>query len=213
MVDGSLIHRLGVIHWLGMIHWLGVIHLLRVVHWLWVVHRLLLVATGHMGRSIVRVGHISNIARVGIGNGVLDRLEATVGKLDMVFTIGGVTITGLILAKLNLILVGINGMDTIGILVFGGSGLISGLMIRLGVGRCWVGVNRGVNWGVNWSMNWGVNGVRGTVIGDGNGHEGKEGNKNLKPEIMHVKRTQHIASARGVYFFLPSLFCVCEELL
>jgi hypothetical protein len=161
-----------------------VIHRLRVVHWLGVVHRLrvvggLLMDHGSVGMVVSRVGHISNIARVGIGNGVLDSLEATVGKLDMVFTIGGVTITGLALAKLDILVIGVLGINAIGIIVLGRSRLISGLMIRLGViGWCRVGLNRGVNWGVNG----GVNGVRGTVIGDGNGHEGKEGNKNLKPD-------------------------------
>jgi hypothetical protein len=175
----------------------------RVVHRFGVVHRLrvvggLLVDHGGVGMVVSRVGHISDIARVGIGNRVLDSLEATVGKLDMVFTIGGVTVTGLALAKLDILVIGVLGIDTISILILGGSGLISGLMIRLGVvGWCRVGLYPGVNWGVN--------GVRGTVIGNRNGHKGKEGNKNLKPEYgacVNILNFCILARVQSIFTFI-----------
>jgi hypothetical protein len=82
--------------------------------------------------GLARVGNISDIARVSIGNCVLDGLDATVGKLDMVFTVGRVSITGFALAKVHISFVGVLGIDTISILVLGRSRLVSTLSVGSG---------------------------------------------------------------------------------
>ena len=72
---------------------------------------------------------IHDIARVGICSVVGDNLGAAVGKKDTVLAIGGVAITGLVGTKLDVVLVSILGIDTILVLVLGGSLLISRLVV------------------------------------------------------------------------------------
>jgi hypothetical protein len=79
--------------------------------------------------GLARVGNISNISRVCIGNCVLDGLETTVGKLNMVLSVGGITIASLVLSKLDVVAVGILGINTVSVLVLGRSRFISGLIV------------------------------------------------------------------------------------
>ena len=76
--------------------------------------------------------HVHDIARVGISSVVGDNLGAAVGKKDAVLAVGGIAITGLIGTKLDVVVVAILGIDTILVLVLGGSLLIC----RLVVGGC-----------------------------------------------------------------------------
>jgi hypothetical protein len=112
-------------------------------------------ALERLGVVVTGVGHISDISRVLIGNIILDGLKTTVGKLekkvieghldlnrqkklslthlDVVLSVGGVTVTGLVLAKLDIVAIGVLGIDSISVLVLGGSRLICGFMIGLWV--------------------------------------------------------------------------------
>jgi hypothetical protein len=116
------------------------------------VGRLLLESSVLVGGSVVRVANIGDIARVGIGDGILDGLEATVGQLgrfsklvagfwrdfvtlstylDIVLAVGGVSVTSLVLSVLDLVLVAILSVDAVLIIVLGRGGLIGRLMVVL----------------------------------------------------------------------------------
>lgn len=73
--------------------------------------------------------HVHDIARVGISSVVGDNLGAAIREEDAVLAIGGVAITGLVGTKLDVVLVSILGIDTILVLVLGGSLLISRLVV------------------------------------------------------------------------------------
>jgi hypothetical protein len=79
--------------------------------------------------GLARIGNIGDIARVSISNAVLDGLDTTVGKLDMVLSVGRITITSLVLSKLDVVVVGVLSIDTISVFVLGRCRLIGGLII------------------------------------------------------------------------------------
>ena len=79
------------------------------------------------------VPHISNVAGVGISNRVGDNLGPAVGEVDAVLSVGGVTVTGLVLGKVGL---GIVISDGVGVLVLG-------RLIVLGLGSVGSRVDRG----------------------------------------------------------------------
>jgi hypothetical protein len=93
---------------------------------------------GVIGLSLV--GHISNIARVGIGNIVVDDLGPAVRKGNAVRTMGGITVPALIRGKVGTAVV---VLDSISILVDCG-GIILGLLAIVGRGRGMVGGGRGM---------------------------------------------------------------------
>jgi hypothetical protein len=90
------------------------------------------------GLSLIR--HISNIARVGIGNIVVDDLGPAVRKGNAVRTMGGITVPALIRGKVGTAVV---VLDSISILVDCG-GIILGLLAMVGRGRGMVGGGRGM---------------------------------------------------------------------
>ena len=67
--------------------------------------------------GLTLVGHISDVARVGIGDGVGHNLGAAVGKDNTVAAVGGIAVTGLVGIKVNL---GVVVLDSVGVLVLGG---------------------------------------------------------------------------------------------
>ena len=115
--------------------------------------------------SLALVLDISDVARVAVGNLVGDDLGPAVGKGNAVLAVGGIAVPSLVLAKvgarvviLNTVLVGVS------------SGLvISGLL----VGRGGLVGSRGISRG------------RGRVVGEsaGSGHEGRDGNEDLKSRV------------------------------
>ena len=115
--------------------------------------------------SLALVLDISDVARVAVGNLVGDDLGPAVGKGNTVLAVGGIAVPSLVLAKvgarvviLNTVLVGVS------------SGLvISGLL----VGRGGLVGSRGISRG------------RGRVVGEsaGSGHEGRDGNEDLKSRL------------------------------
>jgi hypothetical protein len=112
--------------------------------------------------GLARVGHISNIARVSIGNMVSHGLETTVGKLDMVGAAGGISVTLLTLSEVCL---GVVVIDAILVGVVSGHLLVvSGLM----VGR--LGVVRGSGVGVG----------MGSLVSEGHGGEEGSSDESLK---------------------------------
>jgi hypothetical protein len=115
--------------------------------------------------GLARVGNIGNVARVSISDTVPDGLDATVGKLDMVFTISGITITGLVLAKLDIVVVGVLGIDTISVLVLGRCRLITTTM---GTGSTSTGSDSAAATG-SWSAS----------LGEGDGKKCRENNEDL----------------------------------
>merc|ERR1719188_1201875 len=66
------------------------------------------------------VPDIHHVAGVAISSVVGDNLGAAVGEEDTVLTIGGVAITGLVLAELDVALVVIVGINAVLVLVLGG---------------------------------------------------------------------------------------------
>ena len=72
---------------------------------------------------------VHHVARVGILGLVGDNLGAAIGEENVVRAIGGVAITGLLSTELHIALVVVLGIDTISILVLGGSVLVGGLMV------------------------------------------------------------------------------------
>ena len=118
-----------------------------------------------MGLAISRIRDISNISRVLVGNSVLDSLETAVGKLDMVLAVGGVAITSLILTKVDIALVGILGINTIGVLILGVRVFVVGLRVS----------------------SVGCRGMVGGILGNGNGREGSKGNDGLEYRILRLK--------------------------
>ena len=86
-------------------------------------------------RSIVggaRVLDISDITGVLIGHGVGHSLDASVGKGNMVLSLGGVAIAGLLLAKVGTRVVVLDG---VGVLVGGRLGVVTAMVGATGVGR------------------------------------------------------------------------------
>jgi hypothetical protein len=79
--------------------------------------------------GLARIGNMGDVARVSISNAVLDGLNTTVGKLDMVLSVGRITITSLVLSKLDVVVVGVLSIDTISVFVLGRCRLIGGLMV------------------------------------------------------------------------------------
>ena len=143
------------------------------------------VGLGGMGSGAVvglaRVGDVGDVAGVIVSDGVLHGLETAVGESDMVLTIGGVAIAGLIGAKVGAVVV---VMDSIGVLVVGGLLLVGGAMR-----------GRGVVWG------------RGMVGGRdmssrGGGHKSEEGNKGLKEKKRQILFSR--SKKAKECFFLPS---------
>merc|ERR1719245_1084584 len=101
---------------------------------------------------------IHDIARVGISSVVSDDLGAAVREEDTVLAVGGIAVTGLIGAKLNVGTIGVLGINAVPVLVLGGGLLIS----RLVVGGSGLVSRRGVG-----------------GHGRGRGSEGQEGDKGL----------------------------------
>ena len=99
--------------------------------------------------GLTLVPDISDVARVSILNSVGDDLGAAIGKSNTVFTIGGITITSLVLAKVGSSVVILN---SIGILVLGRL-IVFGLLVSGAV-------------------------VRGSVVGQGDGGK-SENNEDL----------------------------------
>ncbi len=64
-----------------------------------------------------RVGHIGDVARVGVVHTVGHSLDAAVGESDVVLALGGIAITSLVLGKVG---AGVVVVDGVGILVDGG---------------------------------------------------------------------------------------------
>jgi hypothetical protein len=93
---------------------------------------------GVSGLSFVR--HISNIARVGIGNIVVDNLGPAVGKSNAVRTSGGIPVSALIRGKAGTAVV---VLDSISVLVDSG-GIVLGLLAMVGGGRGMVSWGRGM---------------------------------------------------------------------
>ena len=119
------------------------------------------------------VPDIHHVAGVAISSVVGDNLGAAVGEEDAVLTIGGVAITGLVGTKLDVVLVAILGINTILVLVLGGSLLIS----RLVVGGC-----RLVDSG---------RGIRGRGVGGhsrGRGGKGEEGDTSLQQRLVFMRQ-------------------------
>jgi hypothetical protein len=86
------------------------------------------------------VGHISNIARVGISNIVVDDLGPAVGKGNAVGTTGGIAVPALIRSKVGTAVV---VLDSISVLVDGGA-IILGLLAMVSGGRSMVRGGRGM---------------------------------------------------------------------
>ena len=104
---------------------------------------------GDVGGGVARVAHISNVARVGIGNVVLDGLDAAIGKVDLVLASHSLAVGGLVLVEAGAgVLIG----NTVLV------GVRLGLVVRLLVMRGGMGSR----------------GVVGAVLGDNGGHEGSE---------------------------------------
>jgi len=72
---------------------------------------------------------IHHIARVAVSGVVGDNLSAAVGEEDAVRAVGRVAVTGLIGVKLDVALVAVLGVDTVLVLVLGGSVLVLGLVV------------------------------------------------------------------------------------
>ena len=106
---------------------------------------------GDVGGGVARVAHVSDVARVGIGDVVLDGLDAAVGEGNMVLALGGVAVTGLALAEVG---AGVVVLDGVGVLVVGRDLLVGGCGV-VGSGRASGGSG-------------------------GNGQEGREGNEGLE---------------------------------
>ena len=79
-----------------------------------------------------RVLDIGNITRVLIGHGVGHSLDAAVRKGNMVLSLGGVAIAGLLLAKVGARVVILDG---VGVLVGGRLGVVTAMGGVTGVGR------------------------------------------------------------------------------
>ena len=103
------------------------------------------------------IPHISNIARVGIGNTVGDNLGAAIRKGNTVFTSSGVSVPFLILAKAgtrviisNSILIAIDCRGIIGWLLVAMDWLVNnrGRMVDRGSMHHWLVDHWG--WGVDW---------------------------------------------------------------
>jgi hypothetical protein len=110
--------------------------------------------------SLSLVCHISNIARVGISNIVVDNLGPAVRKGNAVRTMSGIAVPALIRGKVGTTVV---ILDSISILVYG-RGIILGLLAMVGGGRGMVSGGRGM---VSRGMDhWLVCRRRGMVGGD-----------------------------------------------
>jgi hypothetical protein len=110
--------------------------------------------------SFTGVSDISDISGVTVSNGVSYGLDTTIGKGDMVFTVGGITITSFVGTEIGSGVIISNGVSVI----------VSGGYISV----CW---GSWVVWG------WGIRGSRG---GKGGGHEGRDGNEDLLIEIYEL---------------------------
>ncbi len=119
---------------LGLVALLGFVGLLRLV------------------AGLALVLHISNIARVLIGNGVVDSLGATVGEENPVGALGAVAIALLLLAKVERATIGIVVLNTVSVLVVGGTLLVLRLLVAVVLGL----------------------GLLVAVVGKGNGGQGKD---------------------------------------
>jgi len=102
---------------------------------------------------------ISNISSIGIGNVVGDDLGTAIGKVDTVFTVGGISITGFVGLEVS---VSIVVMDSISVLVYSWSffvdwslsiswGMVSWGMVSWSMYYWFVD-----NWGLVWSWSWGM---------------------------------------------------------
>ena len=109
------------------------------------------------------VPDIHHIAGVAIGGVVGDNLGAAVREKDTVLAVGGVAVTGLIGAKLNVGTIGVLGINAVPVLVLGGGLLVGGLV----VGGSGLVSRRGVG-----------------GHGRGRGSEGQEGNKGLQGMVF-----------------------------
>jgi hypothetical protein len=111
---------------------------------------------GVLGNTLV--AHVSIVARLVVGDGVGDNLGPAVGKGDAVRSAGRVSAACLVLGKVHL---GVVVGDSITVVVSGGLIVFDGLPVG------------------------GPGGVRGGgVVGASNGHEGSEGEDELKEEYI-----------------------------
>ena len=87
--------------------------------------------------SLTLVGHISNQARVGIGNGVSHSLDAAIGKSNTVGAGSGIAVAVLLLVEINASIVVLDSVVVVvdrgssGLLILGlvgGPGVLSGLV-------------------------------------------------------------------------------------
>jgi hypothetical protein len=114
--------------------------------------------------GLTRVLNISNVTSVGI-RGVGDSLKATIGKSNVVFSLGGIAIAGLRSSKVGTTVAVI---DSIGVVVCWGN-------IRVNWGR-----SVGWDWDRGRSISWG-RGRDGVLrSSSGNSHKSKQSNKALE---------------------------------
>jgi hypothetical protein len=121
--------------------------------------------------GLTRVLNISDVTSVGI-RGVGDSLKATIGKSNVVFSLGGITVAGLRSSKVGTTVAVI---DSIGVVI------------------CWGDI--GVNWsrsiGWDWDRGRSISGGRGgdgvLRSSSGNSHKSKQSNKALKEKILFVE--------------------------
>ena len=125
------------------------------------------------GRGVVGlalVPDVHDVAGVTIGGVIGDNLGAAVGEEDTVLAIGGVAVTGFVLAELHVAVVVVLGVNAVPVLVLGGCLLVGRLLVGGLLVRC-----RGV----------GGRGVGGH--GGGHGDEGEEGDEGLKRVMIVMK--------------------------
>ena len=134
---------------------------------------------GILGLS--RVGHISNVSAVGVGNVVVDMLDPAVGQVDGVGAGGGVAVTVLLgvepgarVVVGNGVVVGVDGGLLIGGLLVGGGSLVDGSGL-VGGGSGLVDRGSGLVGG-------GGDTIPGGVIGSGDSGKGED-SKNLNIKI------------------------------
>ena len=95
-----------------------------------------LVGSGMVGSRLVVRGRalvldVHHVARVGIGSVVVHNLGAAIGEEDAVVASSGVAIALLIGTKLNVVAIGVRGINTILVSVVGLGGLVLGLMVAV----------------------------------------------------------------------------------
>jgi len=120
--------------------------------------------------GLTRVLNISNVTSVGI-RGVGDSLKATIGKGNVVFSLGGIAIAGLRSSKVG---TAVSIGDSV-VVVVGWDSVWVGRLSTIGWGR-------GINWGRS------IGRSRDSVLrsSGSNSHKSKQSNKALKEKILFV---------------------------